>query len=152
MNSFPNQKHAPLQYSSISLQAFHQERIIIISTFNIRDYYDRRVDPTKKDQFQEEIEDSYQLIYEELKKPSPYLMNLNLNKPIYSETEERDKRMILRQMEEVLGLEEMSDFIEKYKIDDLLIGTNKEALLKIMAMVGMFSFVFIIIMLFIVFF
>ena len=57
---------------------FRIEKIIWVFTYAIRDYYKRRADSTEKNQFREEIDSLFKLIFEELKKPSEYIYDLML--------------------------------------------------------------------------
>lgn len=97
---------------------YRNQRCVIGFVFIIRDYYWLRANPkypTEKDQFQEEIDYLYKLIYEELKKPSPHIPTRNPNRR--NKADIIDKRRILRRMVETLGAENVrNQFYKKFNI------------------------------------
>jgi len=97
--------------------SYRNERIILILSYLIRDYYRRGTDPNEKEQFQEEIDYLFKLIYEELKKPSLYFPNLN---PYRKKTADyMEKRRILDKMIQVLGVEKINQFYEECGVGQL---------------------------------
>lgn len=123
------------------------EGIIFVFIYTIRDYYyKRRADPTKKNQFQEEIDNLYKLIYEELRKSSPFISNFNLKKT--NPVDLADRKRILKKMVIILGLENIfRDFYKYYRINDILRPYNctREIIWYIIGIVG-FTVVVIILM------
>lgn len=97
--------------------SYRNERIILVLTYIIRDYYMRISDPTEKEQFQEKIDALYKLIYEELKKPNLYLPTMN---PYRRKTANFiEKRRILDKMIQVLGTENIKQFYVDYDVKKL---------------------------------
>jgi len=97
---------------------FRDFKIVFIFAYTIRDYYRRRAESPEKDQFQEEIDSLYKLIYEELKKPNPFLLNYDSTRKNYAEIS--DKRRVLGHIAMVLGKEKMTKFYDKFNIAELL--------------------------------
>ncbi|GAI72352.1 unnamed protein product [marine sediment metagenome] len=97
---------------------FRDVKIVLVFVYTIRDYYRRRAESSEKDQFQEEIDALYKLIYEELKKPNPFFLNYNSNRTNYAEIS--DKRRVLGHIAMVLGKEKMTQFYQKFNIGKLL--------------------------------
>lgn len=105
---------------------YRSERIILVFTYLIRDYYRRRADlkvPLKKVQLQEEMDVLYKLIYEELKKPS--LHNPNLNPYRRNTADIIDKRRILEKMTQVLGEENIRIFYKDYDVRKLVHSASR---------------------------
>jgi len=97
---------------------FRDLKIVLVFTYTIRDYYRRRAESPEKDLFQEEIDTLYRLIYEELKKPNPFLLNYDPNRKNYAEIS--DKRRVLGHIAMALGKEKMTRFYDKFNIAELL--------------------------------
>lgn len=97
---------------------FRDFKIVFVFAYTIRDYYRRRAESLEKDLFQEEIDTLYRLIYEELKKPNPFLLNYDSTRKNYAEIS--DKRRVLGHIAMVLGKEKMTKFYEKFHIAELL--------------------------------
>lgn len=100
---------------------YRSERIVLVFAYMIRDYYRRKADPnipTEKEQFQEEIDALYNLIYEELKKPS--LNFLNLSPYRRKTTDLMEKRSTLEKMTKILGVEHITLFYNEYDIYSLV--------------------------------
>ena len=124
---------------------FRNEKIIIVFTFIIRDYYRRSAEPNVKDQFQMEIDELYTLIYNELKKPNPFLVKINSNRTTHEQL--MDNRRILGNMGIVLGRERIkNDFYNKFNINKLILRENY------MGIVCVMSFVFILLIFVVVLF
>lgn len=100
---------------------FRNVKIILVFTYAIRDYYKRRADSTEKNQFREEIDPLYKLIFEELKKSSQFIHDYP-NRT--QQAEFLDKRRILRTMGEVLGPENLNEFYRKYCIYKLIYSAS----------------------------
>ena len=73
--------------------------------------------PYEKDQFQKEINSLYQLIYEELKKPNPFLRNLNHRT---KHLEIKDRKRLLVMIKKLLGEENFNHFYKNFKIRKLV--------------------------------
>lgn len=99
---------------------FRDFKIVFVFAYTIRDYYRRRAESPEKDKFQEEIDTLYRLIYEELKKPNPFLLNYDSTRKNYAEIS--DKRRVIGHVAMVLGKEKMTKFNEKFHITELLQG------------------------------
>lgn len=97
---------------------FRDFKIVLLFAYTIRDYYRRRAESPKKDLFQEEIDGLYELIYEELKKPNPFLLNYDANRRNYAEIS--DKRRMLGHIAMAIGKEKMTQFYKKFNIGELL--------------------------------
>ena len=97
---------------------FRDFKIVFVFAYTIRDYYRRRAESPEKDLFQEEIDTLYRLIYEELKKTNPFLLNYDPNRKNYAEIS--DKRRVLGHIAIVLGKEKMTRFYDKFNIAELL--------------------------------
>lgn len=97
---------------------FRDYKIVLLFAYTIRDYYRRRAESPEKDLFQEEIDGLYELIYEELKKPNPFLLNYDANRRNYAEIS--DKRRMLGHIAMAIGKEKMTQFYEKFNIGELL--------------------------------
>lgn len=83
----------------------------------IQEYYNLREDaksPFGRDQFQEEIEILYELINIELKKSNPFIYHSNPK--VKEKLEARYKKRILTRMKELLGSENVKQFIDKFNI------------------------------------
>ena len=99
---------------AITNKKYRNEKAIIGFVYALREYYWLRDDPKypfKKDQFPEEIDVLYKLIYKELKKRSwslPGRFDID------------DRKKILRNMRVALGSENITNFCKKYKIDKLI--------------------------------
>ena len=102
---------------------FRSERIIVVLTYWIKSYYKKRME---KGQFQEEIDELYELIYKQFRKPSSHISNLDSRNPnldiFYLDSrglnpeEKADKFRIFEKMLWVLGVENVEkDFSRKYK-------------------------------------
>ena len=90
------------------------EKSIFGFVFVLREYYWLRDDPRypfKKDQFPEEIDALYKLIYKELKKR---------NQSLPGRFDIDNRKKILRNMRVALGSENITYFCKKYKIDKLI--------------------------------
>ncbi|MFX0025637.1 MAG: hypothetical protein ACFE8M_04420 [Candidatus Hermodarchaeota archaeon] len=101
---------------------YRDERLIVILVYVIREYYWLRADPkypNEKDQFLDKIDELYKLIYEELKKPSPFVSHYT---PEERKNVERfQRRRIVYRMTQVLGLTNVSnDFNKKYNVHELM--------------------------------
>ena len=94
---------------------YRNEFIIAMLTYWIHSLYKFR---TEKNQSQEEIDALYKLIYEQLKKPHILIPNPDPNKP--NITEIIAKKMILRNLERLLGEKNVKSFKKKYKINKLI--------------------------------
>jgi len=125
---------------------FRDEKLIVVFVYMIREYYWLRADPrypNEPDQFLDEIDDLYRLIYAELKKLS--LFTIHYSPEERKRIEKIQKRRIVNKMTQILGMENISnDFYKNYNVNDLIL---KETYMK---EVGIFVFVFVII-LFIIF-
>ncbi|NHJ22527.1 MAG: hypothetical protein EAX91_16390 [Candidatus Lokiarchaeota archaeon] len=99
---------------------YRREILIIVFTHTIRDYYKKRADPNETENFQEEIDELYRLIYEELRKPSPYIPDSDPK----HQFEIADRRRILRRMTSVLGVENINQFKKDYKLKKLVGSTS----------------------------
>ena len=97
---------------------FRDFKIVLLFAYTIRDYYRRRAESPEKDLFQEEIDGLYELIYEELKKPNPFLLNYDANRRNYAEIS--DKRRMLGHIAMAIGKEKMTQFYKKFNINELL--------------------------------
>ncbi len=93
---------------------YRNEFIIANLTYWIHSLYKFR---TEKNQSQEEIDDLYKLIYEQLKKP--HILILDSEPDIIFEI--IDKKRILRNLERLLGEKNVKSFKKKYKINKALI-------------------------------
>lgn len=90
----------------------------------IEEYYILLEDPIflNKDIFQEDIDFLYDLIYLELKKESPFVVN---NKYRFTKTQKeifegRNRYKMINYMKKLLGEENVKQFYKKYNISDLL--------------------------------
>jgi len=105
---------------------YRNGRILIVFIHMIRDYYWLRADPkfpAKEDQFQEEIDQLYGLIYEDLKKPNPSLFHYSPDER--KKMEKRQRRTIVNTMVQMLGLENVSkDFYKNYNVNPLILREN----------------------------
>lgn len=95
-------------------EKFRSERILLTSTYWIQSLYKHKIE----DQHQDEIDTFYEIIFEQLKKPSMYIPNPDPTRP--NPIEIADKKRILRNMEKVLGEEEMNRFKKKYNLSKLI--------------------------------
>lgn len=96
---------------------FRNIKIVMLFAHTIKDYYKRSANSLEKNQFQEEIDELYQLIYDELKKPSAFQMNFDSNKTNYAEL--REKRRIIGHLGIILGKEKIETFYEKFNLSEL---------------------------------
>ena len=96
---------------------FRSEMVLLAFVFTIRDYYKKRKEIFVRSQFQEEIDELYKLIYEELIKPNPSISNSD---PRFKKKMEKlDRKRILSKMTEILGLENLfRDFYKHYDIKE----------------------------------
>ncbi|GAI72353.1 unnamed protein product, partial [marine sediment metagenome] len=124
---------------------YQNEKIIRMFVFMIHGYYKRREVtkvPSDEEQYQDKIDELYALIYEELKKPSPYFPDANLNRK--NNKDLIDKRRIFWQMFNVLGKENIEkDFLQKSNVSELLH-------LDIFTVKGLFKVIFVIIIIVVV--
>ena len=95
-------------------EKYRDEKLIVLSTLWIQSLYKHKIE----DQHQDEIDTFYEIIFEQLKKPSMYIPNLDPTRP--NPIEIADKKRILRNMEKVLGEEEMNRFKKKYNLSKLI--------------------------------
>jgi len=99
--------------------------------------------PNKNDKFQEEIDSLYELIYEELKKPSPFLPKGVPN--TISPEEIQDKKRIIWTMTNILGADKMpKDFSKSI---GLIPSNSFGSLMKISGIVCIVSIFFVLVML-----
>ena len=91
--------------------------VLLAFVFTIRDYYKKRKEIFVGSQFQEEIDELYKLIYEELIKPNPYISNSD---PRFKKKMEKlDRKRILNKMTKILGLENLfRDFYKHYDVKE----------------------------------
>ena len=115
------EKERLLQTAKSRIHPYYRSNLIImVFIYTIRDYYRRRADSTEKDQFQEEIDELYKLIYEELKKIKQFTQFSDIS-DISKKGDKLDKKRILNNMTRVLGLENIyRDFYKNYNISDVI--------------------------------
>ena len=94
------------------------ERILATLTYWIKSLYKYR-----PERYQEEIDELYDLIYQQLKKPNLALPNLDPNKQ--NPIEIADRGRVLRNMEKVLGEGEVNRFKEKFNLNKLIASVHK---------------------------
>ena len=87
------------------------EFIIATLTYWIRSIY-----KYEKERDHIPIDKLYTLVYEQLKKPNPYFPKFDLNRE--NPLEIADRRRILRNMENLIGAENIKSFKKRYNIKD----------------------------------
>ena len=96
---------------------YRSERIILVFVNRVRDYYNRRASSLVKNQFQEEIDKLYGLIYEELIKPNP---DIQSSDPKFKKKAEKlERKRILKKMTRILDVENLfRDFYKHYDVKE----------------------------------
>lgn len=100
-------------------EKYRDERIIIMSTYWIQSLYKNKIE----DQHQDEIDTCYEVLSEQLKKPSMHIPNLDPTRP--NPLELTDKKRILRNMENVLGKDKVDFFRRRYNLQIFIGPTQK---------------------------
>jgi len=129
---------------------YRNGRILIVFIQVIRDYYLLRADPkfpTKEDQFKDEIDQLYRLVYEDLKKPN--LSFLHYSPEERKKMEKKQRRTVVNTMVAMLGLENVSnDFYKRYNINPLILKDTymKEVCIFVVVFIAILFFVLVFIL------